>query len=118
MPSLRYAILRHDGIADPHFDLMFETYPGSALATWRSPVWPIESPVELTRLKDHRREYLQFEGEISGNRGNVSRVDDGACEVRVGENNVWQITFANNSRIRTLILSLKTGNTWMARTEL
>ena len=24
-----------EGIAEPHFDLMFETLPGSALATWR-----------------------------------------------------------------------------------
>ena len=114
MPALHYAILRHDGIADPHFDLMFETYPGSTLATWRSPVWPIETPVDVTRLKDHRREYLQFEGEISGNRGHVARVEDGASEVRVGENNVWHITFPHNARIRMLILVLKSGNTWLA----
>ena len=33
MPPLRYVILWHDGVAEPHFDLMFETLPGSALAT-------------------------------------------------------------------------------------
>ena len=43
-PSLRYVVLRQDGINEPHFDLMIETAPGSHLATWRSPVWPIESP--------------------------------------------------------------------------
>ena len=42
MPPLRYVILWHDGVAEPHFDLMFETLPGSALATWRSPRWPVE----------------------------------------------------------------------------
>jgi hypothetical protein len=55
---LRYVILHHGGIADPHFDLMFETLPGSDLATWRSQAWPIEEPTPLTRLKDHRRLYL------------------------------------------------------------
>ena len=37
--SLRYAILHHTGIPSPHFDLMFETAPGSDLATWRVERW-------------------------------------------------------------------------------
>jgi hypothetical protein len=32
----RYVILRHEGIDQPHFDLMFEAAPGALLATWRS----------------------------------------------------------------------------------
>ena len=57
-PPLRYVILWHDGVPEPHFDLMFETLPGSALSTWRSPRWPVESPTPAARLKDHRRAYL------------------------------------------------------------
>jgi hypothetical protein len=74
---LRYVILRHEGIALPHFDLMFETAPGSLLATWRSDAWPIEEPTPLLRLGDHRREYLTYEGAISGNRGHVRHVESG-----------------------------------------
>src|SRR5438270_849624 len=47
-PALRYVVLRHDGIDDPHFDLTFETSSGPALATWRSPQWPIERETMLT----------------------------------------------------------------------
>ncbi|MBV8780188.1 MAG: hypothetical protein JO353_02215 [Phycisphaerae bacterium] len=56
---------------------MIESEPGGLLMTWRSPVWPIERETALTRLADHRRDYLQYEGEISGNRGTVRRVASG-----------------------------------------
>ena len=49
-PALRYVVLRHEGIDEPHFDVMFETTSGSKLVTWRSPRWPIESETKLTKL--------------------------------------------------------------------
>lgn len=76
--ELRFVVLRHEGIADPHFDLMLELEPGAPLATWRSPVWPLRDGTPLVRLRDHRREYFTFEGEISGGRGFVRRVAAGA----------------------------------------
>lgn len=80
---LRYVILRHEGIPDPHFDLMFETSPGSVLATWRSPVWPlVEIHTELVALPDHRRDYLDYEGPLSNNRGSVHRVATGTHTVQ------------------------------------
>jgi hypothetical protein len=36
---------------------------------------------EGVRLPNHRREYLTYEGEVSGNRGRVTRVAQGQCEV-------------------------------------
>jgi len=33
--------------------------------------------VVVTRLADHRLEYLDYQGPVSGNRGHVSRVDAG-----------------------------------------
>ncbi len=90
--SARYVILRHEGIAEPHYDLMFETAPGSPLATWRSDVWPILAPAPLVRLPDHRREYLEYEGAISGNRGEVQRVEAGQCSIAVS-NDGWRIGF-------------------------
>ncbi len=73
----RYVILRHEGVADPHFDLMFEIEVGSSLATWRSPTWPIAQPTRLVKLEDHRRDYLEYEGPVSGDRGTVTRVAAG-----------------------------------------
>jgi hypothetical protein len=75
--ALRYVVLRHEGIAQPHFDLMFETAPDSPLATWRADRWPIHHGSALTKLPDHRRAYLEYEGPLSGDRGQVSRVTAG-----------------------------------------
>ena len=80
-PPLRYAILRHEGVDPPHFDLMFETSPGSPLATWRSPDWPLRTGTPLTPLPDHRRTYLIYEGEVSNNRGRVRRVAAGVHRI-------------------------------------
>jgi hypothetical protein len=77
---LRYVILRHDGVPEPHFDLMFETAEGSALATWRSPLWPPVSEQRVEKLPDHRREYLDYEGPVSNDRGRVARVECGTYE--------------------------------------
>ena len=96
MPT-RYVILRHDGIDHPHFDLMFETAPGSQLATWRSDVWPITRPTPVERLPDHRAAYLDYEGPVSNNRGRVSRVESGLCRLRRDET-VWHIELSTEGR--------------------
>ena len=77
---LRFVVLRHDGIPQPHFDLMFESDPDGRLITFRSPVWPLVEPTDLIPLGEHRREYLAYEGPISGNRGQVRRVAEGTFE--------------------------------------
>src|SRR3954454_21767650 len=102
MPPLRYVILWHDGVAEPHYDLMFETLPRSALATWRSARWPVEGPTIVTRLKDHRRAYLEYEGELSERRGRVERVAAGTCSVEVGEGSVRHITLLTGARSQQL----------------
>jgi hypothetical protein len=74
---LRYVVLRHEGVEEPHFDLMFETKKGSDLATWRVGEWPVSEGSEFKQLRAHRRAYLQYEGAISGERGMVHRVHEG-----------------------------------------
>src|ERR1041384_1642635 len=76
-PPLRFAVLRHEGVPDPHYDLLFERSPGSALLTFRCSRWPITEPVELMLLADHRPEYLEYQGPISGDRGQVERTATG-----------------------------------------
>jgi hypothetical protein len=74
----RFVVLRHVDDEGTHFDLMIES--GQALATWKA-VGPPEScrdhPWLCRRIKDHRRDYLEYEGPVSGNRGVVSRHDEG-----------------------------------------
>jgi len=112
MTPVRYVILHHTDVSEPHFDLMFETAPGSQLATWRSEIWPIESPTTVTRLRDHRRLYLEYEGPISDHRGAVQRVTDGQCQVEVGENSVWTIKLLTGSAPATLILRPIADQEW------
>jgi hypothetical protein len=117
MKPLRYVILHHVDIAEPHFDLMFETMPGSDLATWRSRSWPIEEPSPVTRLRDHRRFFLQYEGVLSEQRGAVQRVADGECTVEIGEGDVITIKIINGATPTTLRLSKISDNQWQADVE-
>ena len=78
--ALRYVVLRHEGIPQPHFDLMFETAEGSLLATWRCDEWPVTAHSKLQRIAEHRRAYLELEGPLSGNRGSVRRIAAGTFQ--------------------------------------
>ena len=80
--TARYVVLRHEGIAEPHFDFMVEPALGKPLKTWRLPAWPLTaSSVEATRIDDHRNAFLTYEGPLSGDRGTVRRVESGGCVV-------------------------------------
>lgn len=74
----RWVLLRHDEPGGGHhFDWMFEAPGHAGLVTFRLAEVPRGTSFEAERLPDHRREYLQYEGEISGGRGRVSRVEEG-----------------------------------------
>jgi hypothetical protein len=74
----RFVILEHrwNGV---HWDLMIES--GEVLRTWR-----LEAPpgpgmlISATQSPDHRLFYLEYEGEVSGGRGTVTRWDHGRFE--------------------------------------
>jgi hypothetical protein len=89
---LHYAILHHTGIPMPHYDLMFELTPGGRLATWRSPDWPVEFGTLVERLADHRRDYLDYEGPVSNNRGQVARVLGGTLRLEALTNDLVIVT--------------------------
>jgi hypothetical protein len=114
-PSLRYVVLRHEGIADPHFDLMFETAQGSPLATWRSAAWPIDAETPLVRLGDHRREYLDFEGVLSGDRGHVRRVAAGFHRLDRISDEEWRFTFRDMIASSQLEFRRDAGERWVGR---
>jgi hypothetical protein len=109
---LRYVVLRHSNVGEPHFDLMFETLPGSMLATWRSENWPIEHPTAVTRLRDHRRLYLDYEGDLSDQRGTVYRVAEGTCQVTIGEGSVWAIRLLTGVPSQTFLFRQLDGERW------
>jgi hypothetical protein len=88
MAELRYVVLHHTQIAQPHYDFLFELEPGSALAAVRCGDWPPNQGTQFERIKNHRRAYLEYEGEISGGRGHVRRVASGTCKVTATHDDV------------------------------
>ena len=84
--TTRFVLLRHDVPrgAEPltggralHWDLMLET--AGVLHTWAlaEQPYPAGTNCLAERLADHRLLYLDYEGEVSGGRGTVSRLDGG-----------------------------------------
>jgi hypothetical protein len=92
----RFVLLRHEmppsGEIPSHWDLMFQQ--GDSLLTWRLEALPaglapaepspvnagrshVSPPIVAVRLAEHRLEYLDYEGPVSGDRGEVRRVDGG-----------------------------------------
>jgi len=77
----RFVVLRHEtppGYPRPtHYDLMLEQ--SGVLWTWVLESLPKVGgeAVRAERLADHRLDYLEYEGNVSGGRGKVIRVDGG-----------------------------------------
>ena len=107
---MRYVVLHHTGFGDPHFDLMIESAPGSALMTWRATDWPPVTGDTLTRIGDHRRDYLGHEGPISNNRGEVARIAAGECDISSTSSQIT-VRFEHPTRM-LLILRLIDENLW------
>jgi len=116
--NLRYVVLRHEGIPDAHFDLMFETEPGSMLQTWRLTDWPVRSVEPATRIRDHRRAFLDFQGDLTGGRGMVIRIDEGTCTLHQANGRV-ELKLA--SPPRRIVLEREPGpieERWNIRSEM
>ncbi len=78
MPN-RFVILRHEVSGAVHFDLMLEVPGQEKLRTLQLAKWPL-APSEscpCIEIAPHRAEYLRYEGEVTGNRGTVTRVAEG-----------------------------------------
>jgi hypothetical protein len=107
---LRYVVLRHEGHGPDHFDLMIEPASGAGLATWRLAGWPpLPGIVAVDRLPDHRPHYLDYEGEISGGRGRVWRVERGTCGIGLGEAGCWCVKLSSGL---SLALQEATNGSW------
>lgn len=90
----RYVVLHHTGWGEDHFDLMVEPSQGAAkLLTWRTQRWPLVDGEILTPLGEHRREYLDYEGPVSGGRGEVRRTAEGTCALASAAQGVARVRF-------------------------
>ena len=79
---MKFVVQHHTNGRD-HFDLMIEY--GESLLTWQVSALNLKllldgNRVEVKRIHEHRREFLSYEGLISGNRGSVKIFDSGECK--------------------------------------
>ncbi len=94
-PQNRFVVQHHTGYGPEHWDLMLED--GDVLVCWRLERPPISEGTEsipATRLSDHRKTYLTYEGPVSGGRGSVRIFDAGQIRPLRKEPHLWTVEFA------------------------
>lgn len=104
--SGRWVLLLHETPADStratHFDLMLETATG--LATWACDVDLFQAGAAKAQpLADHRKAYLEYEGEISNNRGSVRRIVAGEFTTESIRGEVWTVRINGDQTGRLVI---------------
>jgi len=114
---MRFVIHHHTGRPgeEDHYDLMIEE--GASLATWRVGTGAMGRLLSgeaagATKIADHRREYLSYEGPISCDRGMVRIMDTGECEAVHIAAAEREYRFHGNTLKGTLTVSLKHGDRW------
>jgi hypothetical protein len=87
-----------------HYDLMLEH--SGALWTWACDRLPaIGQSIPAQRLADHRMEYLDYEGPVSGDRGHVTQVDSGDYELVASQPALLQVRLAGEKLRGVLTLT-------------
>lgn len=86
-----------------------------ALLTWqllREPFCPIDPPIAARHIGNHRLAYLDYEGPISRNRGEVRRVDKGTLAFESREDD--RIIFTLDSvRMRGRFVLERHDDSWL-----
>ncbi len=98
--SQRWVLLHHQHASDSHYDLMLQD--GMKLLTWRLDSVPHPGTEQTAeRIADHRLVYLDYEGPISGGRGEVRRIDAGVYEpLRWSEGEIIAVLYGGMVRGR------------------
>ena len=112
----RFVILEHDH-PHLHWDLMLEVR--GSLKTWRLASPPAVSGqiTHATPLSDHRSAYLDYEGPLSGDRGQVSKWDAGTYELISGnERSAFRVDL-HGSRIHGIGVMAQTAFGWTFQLE-
>ena len=109
----QFVVLTHDH-PFPHWDLLLDT--GAALRTWRLLDSPdAAGPVRAEPLPDHRREYLTYEGPVSGDRGRVDRWDAGEYTLLSETPDRLELQFSGHRILGQALLTQTRDTLWTLR---
>jgi hypothetical protein len=101
----RFTISHHTGSKDgDHYDLMLEH--GDGLRTWRLVNTVFQTSQVARQIKDHRKSYLDYEGEIAGDRGRVKIWDTGTYTVDVWKDERIQVALVGRALKTRLVMTL------------
>ncbi len=101
----RFTISHHTGSKDgDHYDLMLEH--GDGLRTWRLVNTAFQAFQVARQIKEHRKSYLDFEGEISGERGRVKIWDTGTYTIDDWRDDRIQVALVGRSLKTRIVLTL------------
>ena len=96
---------------DSHLDLMLES--GDGLRTWSIAKFPVTGEVSpAEELPIHRLAYLDYEGPVSNNRGEVSRVDSGTYEIQSSTEDGLTILLQGQTYHGTVQLTRENEKSW------
>lgn len=113
MPT-RFVILHHRQSDGEHWDLMIER--GDVLWTWqlaRNPLTPGPWPIPARRIGDHRKAYLEYEGPLTRNRGEVKRIEAGCVEITETDAGGIHIDFTAGSIRGAFALARSGPDSWV-----
>ncbi len=85
----------------------------ATLKTWGIPA--LDFPQAAVQKPDHRMSYLEFEGEISGERGQVKRVAQGTYELVTESAEEWVVVLSSPELQGTFKISRATGGWVISR---
>lgn len=88
-----FVLLEHTVDRAVHWDFLLETPDSDRLVAWRLRDCPLTTAADIPvePIPPHRRIYLDYEGEISGGRGHVRRLDRGDAELLSAGGEGWRI---------------------------
>ena len=113
----RFVILQHimssHSVRRSHYDLMLED--NGKLITWAIPDLPCAGlQTSATKLPDHRLAFLDYEGSVSGDRGEVRRVDWGDYSSHHWSEAMATFDLRGVSSALTCALRHQSGDEWTA----
>lgn len=107
--------------APEHVDWMLERDATAPLVTFRAPrrVALLEpgAAIDLERIGDHRRRYLDYEGPLSGDRGSVRRLGAGRVMSWTGGDVRWALVIDWGGGDARYVVEWVEGVRWCVRRE-
>jgi hypothetical protein len=95
--SVPFALLHHTGYGEEHYDLLVQIPSQERVLAWRLSALPQSTPGGVAvRIADHRAIYLSYEGPVSGDRGQVRRVTEGAARILGHDSGTLELRLMTN----------------------